>query len=253
MAKKKGEGHHGGAWKVAYADFMTAMMALFMVLWILGQNPEVLKAAADYFKDPVAYEHELLMGQKMISGQGATGEEGSGISKISKEKLKEIAESIYQTLNLSKDSRDKPLDIFVTPDGVEMMIYNHRQNPIFDDDLKQLSSFGDLIIRSLAWTLDQYDGCLDISIYEPDLQEQTHIDNLQTQLRKEGVFQVNNDHWHRSQALLKTVFNRLVYHGFSLHKVQTLFIDKMKPQQAQHDILMIDLSLHINTETIVKR
>ena len=43
MSKKKGE-HHGGAWKVAYADFVTAMMALFMVLWIIGQNPEVIKA-----------------------------------------------------------------------------------------------------------------------------------------------------------------------------------------------------------------
>ena len=107
MAKKKGE-HHGGAWKVAYADFVTAMMALFMVLWIIGQNPEVIKATADYFKDPVAYEHELLMGQKMISGQGANGEEGSGISKISKEKLKEIADSIYQTLNLNKNSHLLP-------------------------------------------------------------------------------------------------------------------------------------------------
>ena len=193
------------------------------------------------------------MGQKMISGQGATGEEGSGISKISKEKLKEIAESIFQTLNLSKDSRDKPLDIFITPDGVEMMIYNREQNPIFDDEHKHLSQFGDLIIRSLAWTLDQYDGNLDISIYEPELKEQAHIGDLQTQLRKEGTTLAVNDHWYNAQGLLKTVFNRLIYHGFSLHKVQTLFIEKMKPEQAQHDILMVKLSLHINTETILKR
>ena len=252
MSKKKGE-HHGGAWKVAYADFVTAMMALFMVLWIIGQNPEVIQATADYFKDPVAYEHELLMGQKMISGQGATGEEGSGISKISKEKLKEIAESIYQNLNLSKDSRDKPLDIFITPDGVEMVIYNLEQNPIFDNELKQLSPFGDLLIRSLAWTLDQYDGNLDISIYEPGLKEQAHVDNLQAQLRKEGVIVTTNDHWHRSQSLLKSIFNRLIYHGFSLNKVQTIYTEKMAPKQAQHDILLVKLSLHINTETILKR
>ena len=252
MSKKKGE-HHGGAWKVAYADFVTAMMALFMVLWIIGQNPEVIKATADYFKDPVAYEHELLMGQKMISGQGATGEDGSGISKISKAKLQEIAESIYQNLNLSKDSRDKPLDIFITPDGIEMVIYNHEDNPIFDEELKQLSHFGDLLIRSLAWTLDQYEGNLDISIYEPALKEQAHINHLQEQLRKEDAGPINDDRWKRSQSLLKSVFNRLVYHGFSLNKIQTLHAEKIKPEQAQHDILMIDLSLHINTETIVKR
>ena len=47
-----GEGHHGGAWKVAYADFVTTMMALFIVLWIIGQNDAVKHAVAQYFKNP---------------------------------------------------------------------------------------------------------------------------------------------------------------------------------------------------------
>ncbi|MCC6158050.1 MAG: OmpA family protein [Deltaproteobacteria bacterium] len=49
---KRHGGHHGGAWKVAYADFVTAMMALFMVLWILSQGPEVKNSVAAYFTDP---------------------------------------------------------------------------------------------------------------------------------------------------------------------------------------------------------
>ena len=55
--KKSHGGHHGGAWKVAYADFVTAMMALFIVLWILGQKPEVKEAVAGYFKDPVGFSN----------------------------------------------------------------------------------------------------------------------------------------------------------------------------------------------------
>ncbi|RPH92225.1 hypothetical protein EHM69_13110, partial [candidate division KSB1 bacterium] len=47
-------GHHGGAWKVAYADFITAMMALFIVLWILGQSEETKKSVAGYFRNPGA-------------------------------------------------------------------------------------------------------------------------------------------------------------------------------------------------------
>jgi chemotaxis protein MotB len=47
-------GHHGGAWKVAYADFVTAMMALFIVLWLLNTNKPVREAVAGYFKDPPA-------------------------------------------------------------------------------------------------------------------------------------------------------------------------------------------------------
>ncbi len=58
IKKKKGHGghgHHGGAWKVAYADFVTAMMAFFIVMWILGQNDEVKKQVEAFFKDPGAF------------------------------------------------------------------------------------------------------------------------------------------------------------------------------------------------------
>jgi chemotaxis protein MotB len=50
------DGHHGGAWKVAYADFVTAMMALFIVLWIVGQSKAVREAVAAYFKDPSGFQ-----------------------------------------------------------------------------------------------------------------------------------------------------------------------------------------------------
>src|SRR3954471_19996648 len=49
-------GHHGGAWKVAFADFMTAMMAFFLVMWIVGQSKSVKTAIAGYFRDPSAFD-----------------------------------------------------------------------------------------------------------------------------------------------------------------------------------------------------
>jgi chemotaxis protein MotB len=56
VRKKKGEGgHHGGAWKVAYADFVTAMMAFFLVMWIIGLDKPTRKAIAAYFNDPTAF------------------------------------------------------------------------------------------------------------------------------------------------------------------------------------------------------
>jgi chemotaxis protein MotB len=54
--KKGGHAHHGGAWKVAFADFMTAMFALFLVLWILTQSQEVKEAVASYFRHATDYE-----------------------------------------------------------------------------------------------------------------------------------------------------------------------------------------------------
>src|SRR5262249_28450281 len=55
-------GHHGGAWKVAYADFVTAMMAFFLVLWIMGQSKAVKVGIAGYFRDPGVLEHEHSTG-----------------------------------------------------------------------------------------------------------------------------------------------------------------------------------------------
>ncbi len=52
--KKGGHGHHGGAWKIAYADFVTAMMAFFLLMWLLGSTTEGdKKGIADYFQSPL--------------------------------------------------------------------------------------------------------------------------------------------------------------------------------------------------------
>ena len=53
VIKKKGHGHHGGAWKLAYADFVTAMMAFFLLMWLLGSTDEkTRKGISEYFQDP---------------------------------------------------------------------------------------------------------------------------------------------------------------------------------------------------------
>ena len=61
-------GHHGGAWKVAYADFVTAMMALFIVLWLLNSSKEIKVAVGGYFKDPTGTS------KKVGNGQNGSGE-----------------------------------------------------------------------------------------------------------------------------------------------------------------------------------
>src|ERR1700719_3011646 len=67
--KKSGHaGHHGGAWKVAYADFVTAMMALFIVLWLMNSSEQVKKAISAYFRDPSG------TGKEAGSASAGTGE-----------------------------------------------------------------------------------------------------------------------------------------------------------------------------------
>ena len=66
ILKKKGGhgGHHGGAWKVAYADFVTAMMALFIVLWLLNSSKQIQEAVGGYFKDPTGTSKKV--GSNMV-------------------------------------------------------------------------------------------------------------------------------------------------------------------------------------------
>lgn len=74
--KKGGHGHHGGAWKVAYADFVTAMMAFFMLLWLLTATPvENLQGLADYFSPTIG-----LQGKMGIGFSGGTGTDAQGVS-----------------------------------------------------------------------------------------------------------------------------------------------------------------------------
>ena len=71
VIKKKGGhgGHHGGAWKVAYADFVTAMMSLFIVLWLMGSSEKVKRAVAGYFNDPKGTSSQL---GTTMTGTGST-------------------------------------------------------------------------------------------------------------------------------------------------------------------------------------
>jgi chemotaxis protein MotB len=64
---KKGGGHHGGSWKVAYADFVTAMMAFFLVMWILGMDEGTRKSVESYFQDPVGFQQGSSAGISPIS------------------------------------------------------------------------------------------------------------------------------------------------------------------------------------------
>src|SRR5437588_8371014 len=84
VVKKKAAhaGHHGGAWKVAYADFVTAMMSLFIVLWLLSASEQVQKAVGGYFLDPKGHTKDVGNGLRGV------GSESLAIHKDDMPKLK---------------------------------------------------------------------------------------------------------------------------------------------------------------------
>src|SRR5438132_7173374 len=75
VRKKKagGGGHHGGSWKVAYADFVTAMMAFFLVMWILGMDENLKKSIEGYFSNPVGFKKGYSAGRSPLSSGSSPG------------------------------------------------------------------------------------------------------------------------------------------------------------------------------------
>src|SRR3954467_14038461 len=91
-------GHHGGAWKVAYADFVTAMMALFLVLWLVSQADTKLKQAiAAYFRSPGVFD--TMKGGILSQAKKVSKEPGSQTSKDDEQALFGVAEALQKQFN----------------------------------------------------------------------------------------------------------------------------------------------------------
>jgi len=147
IIKRKGGhgGHHGGAWKVAYADFVTAMMSLFIVLWLMGSSEKVKKAVSGYFNDPKGTG--ALLGTTMSgTGTGVTIEQAS-TSQL--EKLKEkLEEEIKARKELEKLS--KQIEITITPEGLRIELIEGKDGTFYELGSAKLSSSGQELLALLG-------------------------------------------------------------------------------------------------------
>jgi chemotaxis protein MotB len=125
IKKKSGHGgHHGGAWKVAYADFVTAMMALFIVLWLLNSSKQVQEAVGGYFKDPTG------TGKKVGSNMAGSGDNFT-LTKDNMPQLKEqLQKSIHQVANF--DKLKSQIEMTVTAEGLRIELLEAASGTFFE-------------------------------------------------------------------------------------------------------------------------
>jgi len=155
VIKRKGGhgGHHGGAWKVAYADFVTAMMSLFIVLWLMNSSDKIKKAVAGYFNDPKGTAN--LMGTTM-SGDGVNvTQENNEQMKLLKKKLEEEIAARKELEKLKNQ-----IELTVTPEGLRIEMLEDKKGTFFETGGARLSEPGQELLALLAGELKKLPNAL---------------------------------------------------------------------------------------------
>ena len=191
--KKVVGGAHGGAWKIAYADFVTAMMAFFLLMWLLGSTSEGTKEGiAEYFKTPLKEAMSSGSGSgdssSVIEGGGRdltrrTGQVQKGaVEKINKEinpesaaqvkraseemfRLKQLKGTIEKAIEANPELRKfkKQLLLDITTDGLRIQIVDAQNRPMFSSGRADLQPYTQMILHEIGKTLNDVPNKISLS------------------------------------------------------------------------------------------
>lgn len=191
--KKGGHGAHGGAWKIAYADFVTAMMAFFLLMWLLGSTAKGdLEGIAEYFKTPLKVAMQGGSGSgdasSVIKGGGTDISRKAGQVKkgapepvkkktinleaakaelkkqeaVKLEALKERLEKTIDSNPLLKQFK-KQLMLDITKEGLRIQIVDEQNRPMFDSGGAHLKPYTQVILREIGKVLNEVDNRISLS------------------------------------------------------------------------------------------
>jgi chemotaxis protein MotB len=200
--KRRGHGHHGGAWKVAYADFVTAMMAFFLVMWLIGAGTKQQRAAiSEYFKNP-----SMTQGTATMAPAGQTGPGGASSSMIKlggamdlphgpghdkqnaaaarvdpkdiekearkqeRARLEELMQQLQAAIQSSQalaPFKDQLL-LDITPEGLRIQIVDKQNRPMFDLGSAQLRPYTTTILQELSGFINRVPNRISISGHTDD-------------------------------------------------------------------------------------
>ena len=190
--KKGGHGHHGGAWKIAYADFVTAMMAFFLLMWLLGSTSEGdLKGISDYFKSPLKValiggpgsgtatslidaggtDLARSVGQIKRGSNDDTTNLSNGspsseaLERAEAQRLLELKGEIEVLIDASDFMKQfkNQIKLDITSEGLRIQIVDELNRPMFDSGSAVLKDYMKDILRSLTKLLNKVPNKLTLS------------------------------------------------------------------------------------------
>lgn len=183
--KKAAHGHHGGAWKIAYADFVTAMMAFFLLMWLLGSSSDAqLEGLQEYFKMPLKVAlsggPKFSVSDSVIKGGGGkdlTKKDGQVkqadtppgkvkildisdakkvIQKMERDKLEQLKAKIEAAIEASETLRKfkDQLKLDITTEGLRVQIVDLQNRPMFASSKAELQPYARQILREIGQMLN---------------------------------------------------------------------------------------------------
>lgn len=204
--RKGGHGHHGGSWKVAYADFVTAMMAFFMVMWLINMTPDIKQAVAEYFKDPIAFGEAVKKAGKggMVFAVTSDGQEpGSKDAAIEvseealeRERLKKTKAALDKLVEATPELRrlKNHVEIKLTNEGMRIDLLESHQSLFFDSASSTIKPETRLLLKKIAVELAKLPNKVII---------EGHTDNLPLN-RRDGYtnWELSSDRAHSARKVL---------------------------------------------------
>ncbi|MGL6030303.1 MAG: flagellar motor protein MotB [Legionella sp.] len=255
--KKHGHGHHGGSWKIAYADFVTAMMAFFLLMWLVASLNKAQKAGiSDYFKQPikVALFGGSSMGNREINVKGGGADIESTDGQVSAnnqpivdqkvEEKKQIIESnkleqkkleeLKSEINLSMDNDPalaglkKQLRMDVVNEGLRIQLIDNQNKPMFDVGSDKINPDLEPILVNIAKLLNSVDNKVTIQGHT----DATPYDNPE---------ELDYTNWELSAQRASTARRALIKAGMDENKVMsvsgfssTVLLDKSNPYNPEN-------------------
>jgi len=217
----KGDDHHGGAWKVAYADFVTAMMAFFLLMWLLNATTEdQRKGLADYFNPSIPISRisgggsDGLNGSSIFTeetlaemGTGASRQkwEGNEIENLSEEALEGRLQELKDAMMKADKNLSTHMDIKMSPEGIVLELIDSEDASLF---AVGNSNPNDLLVTLLTTAAGSFDG------FGNDLKIVGHTDNRQ--FRTESGY----DNWSLSADRANTARRILEEQGFDMSRIR---------------------------------
>lgn len=222
--KKGGHGHHGGAWKIAFADFMTAMMAFFLLMWLLGSvSKGNLKGISDYFANPVKVASSGGSGSgdatSLVPGGGEDLSKQSGQVKKTtpsdavndRRRLSELKKKFEALMddklqgNTKLAQYKKQLLLDMVAEGLRIQIVDEQNRAMFKSGSTELETYAVDILHEIAVLLNDVPNSISLS---------GHTDAAQFASGQRGY-----SNWELSADRANTSRRELIYGGLEAKKI----------------------------------